>query len=128
VAQKPDRTNAIQPVLNVFRTRAGLQNAVTTEPFVEMSRMSNQWKAEFTGDIFHMRSFWKGHGELSQKTYYIQVGMICRNIVLATGRVSDCRNSLITNRLEPFIRPSKSGESCFPKRYSRLLEFWPIPV
>jgi hypothetical protein len=39
VAQKPDLTNAIQSVLNVFRTRAGLQNAVTTEPYAEMSRM-----------------------------------------------------------------------------------------
>jgi hypothetical protein len=54
VAQKPDRTNAIRSVLNVFRTRVGLQNAVTTEPYVEMSRMSNQRKAEFIDDTFSM--------------------------------------------------------------------------
>jgi hypothetical protein len=28
-------------------------------------------------------------------------------MVLATGRVSNCRNSQIANRLEPFIRPSE---------------------
>jgi hypothetical protein len=60
------------------RTKAGFQNAVTTEPFVEMSHMSNQWNAEFVGDIFHMRSFWKGHGKISPKTCVIQVGMICQ--------------------------------------------------
>jgi hypothetical protein len=31
-------------------TKAGLQNAVTTEPLVEMSHMSNQQKAEFVGE------------------------------------------------------------------------------
>jgi hypothetical protein len=60
------------------RTKAGFQNAVTTEPFVEMSHMSNQWKAEFVGDIFRMRSFWKGHGKISPKKCVIQVGMICQ--------------------------------------------------
>jgi hypothetical protein len=54
LAQKPDRTNAIRSVLNVFRTRVGLQNAVTTEPYAEMSRMSNQRKAEFVGNTFSM--------------------------------------------------------------------------
>jgi hypothetical protein len=62
----------------VSRTKEGFQNAVTTEPFVEMSRMSNQQKAEFVGDIFHMQIFWKGHGEISPKTGVIQVGMICQ--------------------------------------------------
>jgi hypothetical protein len=57
VAQKPDRTTAIQCVHNVSRTKAGFQNAVTTEPYIKMSRMSNQWKAEFVGDLFHMRFF-----------------------------------------------------------------------
>jgi hypothetical protein len=60
------------------RTKAGFQNAVTTEPFVEMSYMSNQWNAEFVGNIFDMRSFWKGHGKISPKTSVIQVGMICQ--------------------------------------------------
>jgi hypothetical protein len=35
-------------------TKAGLQNAITTEPYIEMSHMSNQQKAEFIGNIFHM--------------------------------------------------------------------------
>jgi hypothetical protein len=42
VAQKPDRTAAIQSVHNVFRIRVRIQNAVTTEPYAETSRMSNQ--------------------------------------------------------------------------------------
>jgi hypothetical protein len=62
----------------MFRTEAELQNAVTTKPYVEMSCMSNQPKAEFVGDIFHMQSCWGGHGEISPKTYFIQVGMICQ--------------------------------------------------
>jgi hypothetical protein len=77
VAQKPDRTNAISSVLDVFRTRAGPQNAVTTKPYAEISRMSNQRKAEFIGDTFRMRIFWGGHGEISPKISFIQVGMIC---------------------------------------------------
>jgi hypothetical protein len=76
VAQKADRTNAIRSVLNVFRTEAELQNAVTTKPYVERGRMSNQKKADFIGDIFCMRSCWGGHGEISLKTCFIQVGMI----------------------------------------------------
>jgi hypothetical protein len=35
-----------------------------------------------------------------------------------TGGVFDCRNSQITNRLEPFNGPSESLESCLPKQYS----------
>jgi hypothetical protein len=50
--QKLDRTPAVQSVHNVSRTKAGLQNVVTTKPYVEMSHMSNQRKAEFVGDIF----------------------------------------------------------------------------
>jgi hypothetical protein len=53
------------------RTKAGHQNAVTTEPYIEMSRMSNQWKVEFDGDIFHMRSFWEGHGIFLPRTCFI---------------------------------------------------------
>jgi hypothetical protein len=41
VTQKPDRATAIQSVHNVSRTKAGIQNAVTTEPYIKMSRMSN---------------------------------------------------------------------------------------
>jgi carboxypeptidase C (cathepsin A) len=77
MAQKSDRATAVQSVHNVPRTKAGLQIAVTTEPYIKMSRMSNQRKAEFVGDIFYMRSFWGVHGEISAKTCFIQVGMIC---------------------------------------------------
>jgi hypothetical protein len=78
MAQKPDRTTAVQSVHNVYRTKAGLQNAVTTEPYIEMSYMSNQRKAEFVGDSFFMWSFWGGHGEILPRTYFIQEGMICQ--------------------------------------------------
>jgi hypothetical protein len=57
VAQKPDRTAAIQSVHNMFRTRVRLQNAITMEPYAEMSHMSNQRKAEIIGDLFRMQSF-----------------------------------------------------------------------
>jgi hypothetical protein len=78
VAYKPDRPPIVQFVQIVSRTKPGFQNAITTKPFVEMSHMSNQRKAEFVGDIFGMRSFWKGHGKISLITYFIQVGMICQ--------------------------------------------------
>jgi hypothetical protein len=57
VAQKPDRTPTFQSVQNVSRTEAGVHNAVTTKPYVEVSHMSNQQEAEFINDIFCMRSF-----------------------------------------------------------------------
>jgi hypothetical protein len=53
-AQKTDRTPAVQSVHNVSRTEEGLQNAITTKPYVEMSRMSNQQKAECVSNIFHI--------------------------------------------------------------------------
>jgi hypothetical protein len=49
-----------------------------TEPYIEMSHMSSQRKAEFIDDMFHMRSFWGGHDEILPKTCFIQVGMICQ--------------------------------------------------
>jgi hypothetical protein len=58
VALKPDRTPAVQSVHNVSRAEPGIQNAATTKPYVKMRHMSNQQKAEFVRDIFHMRSFW----------------------------------------------------------------------
>jgi hypothetical protein len=70
--------HTVQSVQIVSRTKVGFQNAITTDPFVKMSHMSNQQKDEFVGDIFRMRSFSKGHGELSPKTCFIQVGMICQ--------------------------------------------------
>jgi hypothetical protein len=41
MTQKPDQTTAVQSVHNVSRTKAGLQIAVTIEPYIEMSLMSN---------------------------------------------------------------------------------------
>jgi hypothetical protein len=61
----------------VSRTEAGLQIAVMTKPYVEMSHLSSQQKDEFIGDIFHMRRFWGGHGKILPKTCFIQEGMIC---------------------------------------------------
>jgi hypothetical protein len=57
MAQKPDQTTAIQSIHNMSRTKAELQNAVMTEPYIDISHVSDQWKAEFIGDIFRMRSF-----------------------------------------------------------------------
>jgi hypothetical protein len=54
VAQKTDRKPAVQSVHNVSRTEAGLRNAITTKPYVKMSRMRNQQKAECVSDIFHI--------------------------------------------------------------------------
>jgi hypothetical protein len=83
VAQKPDRTTAIQSVHNVSRTKAGVQNAVTTEPYIEMSCISNQRKSEFVGDFFHMQSFWGGHGKISARTNFLQEGMICQKCYIS---------------------------------------------
>jgi hypothetical protein len=69
--------------------------------------MSNQKKDEFTSGIFHIQSFWGGHGEILPKTCFIQEGMTARNIDSATDRVSDCRNSQTANRLEPSNGPSE---------------------
>jgi hypothetical protein len=57
VALKPDRTLTVQSVHNVSRTKAALQNAVTTKLYVDMSHMSNQQKPEFIGDIFWYAKF-----------------------------------------------------------------------
>jgi hypothetical protein len=78
LAQKPDRTTAIHSVHNVSRIKAGLQNTVTTEPYIKISHMSNEQKAEFVGDIFCMQSFWGGHGKISPRTCFIQECMICQ--------------------------------------------------
>jgi hypothetical protein len=48
-------TEQLQSNLSIIK--AGIQIAVTTEPYIKMSHMNNQWKAEFIGDIFCMRSF-----------------------------------------------------------------------
>jgi hypothetical protein len=42
MAQKPDQAIAVQSIHNMSRTKARHQNAVTSEPYIEMSRMSNQ--------------------------------------------------------------------------------------
>jgi hypothetical protein len=70
VAQKPDQTPAVQSVHNPSRTETELQNTIATKLYVEMSCMSNQQKDEFVGDVFHIRSFWRGHGEISPKNMF----------------------------------------------------------
>jgi hypothetical protein len=67
-----------QSVQNQFSTVTRFQKSVVTKPYVEMSHMSNQQKAEFVSDVFHIRSFWGGHGEISPKTYFMQEDMICQ--------------------------------------------------
>jgi hypothetical protein len=114
VAQKPDQTPVYQSVQNLPRTGTWIQNAIATKLYVKTGRMSNQKKAEFVDDIFHIWSFWRGHGEISPNTNS------------ATGRVSDCHNSQIANHLEPFNGSSESWESDLPKWYSGLSEFRPI--
>jgi Na+/melibiose symporter-like transporter len=52
IAQKPDRATAVQTAHNVSRTKAGIQIAVTTKPYIEMSCMSNQRKDEFIVTLF----------------------------------------------------------------------------
>jgi hypothetical protein len=54
VVLKPDRTPAVQSVHNLSRAEAGIQNTVATKPYVKMGHMSNQQKAEFIGDVFHI--------------------------------------------------------------------------
>jgi hypothetical protein len=67
VALKLDQTPAVQSIHNLSRTEAGLQNAIATKPYSETGRISNQQKAEFVGNIFHIRSFCGGHGEILPK-------------------------------------------------------------
>jgi hypothetical protein len=85
MAQKPDRTTTVQSVHNVSRTKVGHQNAVTTEPYIEMSHMSNQRKAEIVGDFFHMRSFWGGHSKILPRTCFIQEAMMCQKCYFSIG-------------------------------------------
>jgi hypothetical protein len=79
VAQKPDQTSAVQSVHNLSRTEIDIQSTVATKPYVATSHMSNQQKAEFVGNVFHIQSFWGGHGKILSKPYFIQEGMICQN-------------------------------------------------
>jgi hypothetical protein len=68
----------VQSVHNRSRTETEIQSTMASKPLAEMSRMNNQQKAEFVGDIFHTRSFWGSHGKISPKTCFIQEGMICQ--------------------------------------------------
>jgi hypothetical protein len=52
LAQKPDQTPAVRSVHNLCRTETEIQSTVATKPYVKTSRMSNQRKAEFVGDVF----------------------------------------------------------------------------
>jgi hypothetical protein len=76
VVQKPNQMHAVQSVHSLSRTETEIQSTVATKPYVETSCMSSQQKSEFVGNIFHIRSFWGGHGEILPKTYFIQEGMI----------------------------------------------------
>jgi hypothetical protein len=82
VAQKPDQTPVYQSVQNLPRTGTWIQNAIATKPYVKTGRMSNQKKAEFVDDIFHIWSFWRGHGEISPKTWFMHEGTMCPEILI----------------------------------------------
>jgi hypothetical protein len=42
----------------------------------------NQKKAEFVYDIFCIQHFWEGHGKISTKTWFIQEGAICPEMLI----------------------------------------------
>jgi hypothetical protein len=57
-------------------------------------------------DIFHIQSFWGGHGEILPKAGFIQESEDCpESSESATGRVSDYRNMQIADRLLLFYGP-----------------------
>jgi hypothetical protein len=82
MAQKPDQTLVSQYVKNLPTNRTWLQNTVATKPYVKMGCMSTQLKAEFVGDIFHIRSFWGGYGKILPKTWFIQEGAMCLEMLI----------------------------------------------
>jgi hypothetical protein len=126
VAQKPDQAPVYPVCPEPDRHWTWLQNSITTKPYVETGRMSKKKKAEFIGDIFVYevsREFMVKFCQTPDLYRKVQSAQKCW---LATGRVSDCRNSQIANRLELFNGPSESWESFVLKQYSRFLESWPI--
>jgi hypothetical protein len=110
VALKPDQTPSVQSIHNLSRTKAGFQNVVTTKTYVKTGCMSTQQKAEFIGNIFCIRSFLGGHGEILPKSWFIPEGAICPEMLIQ----------------QPVERPSESWESCLPKWYLGLPEFQQI--
>jgi hypothetical protein len=50
-----------QYVQNLIHTETRLQKSLETKPCVQIGHMSNQHKAEFINNIFHIQSFWGGH-------------------------------------------------------------------
>jgi hypothetical protein len=118
MTQKPNRTPAVQSVHNQSRTETGIQNTVVTKPYVEMSPMSNQQKSEFVSNIFWIRSFWEVMAKFHQKPILYRKVWSARNAASANNRVSNCRNSQIANRLEPFNGPWEIRESFLPKWYA----------
>jgi hypothetical protein len=73
-----------------------------------MSRMSNQRKAEFVGDNFLCEVSGKVMAKFRKNEFYTGSYDLPENVVSSSGRFSDCHNSQIANRLEPFNGPSES--------------------
>jgi hypothetical protein len=123
VAQKPDKHLYTQSVQNLISTETWFQKSITTKSYVK----TGQQKAEFINDSFHIQSLqgtsWRFFTKNPIYTGWCNLPRIADS---ATGRVSDCRNSQIPNRLKSFNAPSESWESYLPKRYLGLLEFRPI--
>jgi hypothetical protein len=71
-----------QSIQNLSSTETWHQNSVVTKVYAELGHKSNQQKAEFVDDIFHTQSFWGGHGKILLKTWFIQDGAICIEMLI----------------------------------------------
>jgi hypothetical protein len=60
-----------------FSTLTRLQKSIVTKLYVEIGHISNQQKAEFVDDIFHIQSFWGGRGNILPKSLFMPEGQVC---------------------------------------------------
>jgi hypothetical protein len=82
LAQKPSQA-PVYPVCPESVQHWNLNwKSVATKLYVKTGRMSNQQKAEFVVNIFCIQSVWGSHGEVSPKTWFIQEGAICSEMLI----------------------------------------------
>jgi hypothetical protein len=81
LAQKPNQAPVYQSVQNLSNTESWLQKFTAIKPYVKIGRMSNRQKAEFINDNFCIQNFWGGHGKILSKTWFIQEGQACPEIL-----------------------------------------------
>jgi hypothetical protein len=74
MAQKPDWATVIQSVQNMSRTKAGIQNAVMTEPYIKMSRMST------SGKLSSLATFFVCHVSGDVKAKFCQESVLYRKV------------------------------------------------